>query len=269
VRHPKIILADEPTASLDKQSGREVVELLRQLARREGCAVLLVTHDNRILDIADRIMTLEDGRMGTFGSITSTYAGHLLTALSHHPEETDHVRLLLKDLQEGDFVDLLKTLGGEVEQFLNILNLGNHESMCVLFENLLDGLLTKIAELLDASAVGLFGRDGEPLRSTDLQARSDPGVTARVVATGRILNASGTGLGPGVHSALCVPLRDRMEDIRVVAQLVNKKTGGRFTDADERAFRDFAAPLGVLVEAWQRLLVDTSSRSARTSTGRP
>ena len=62
VRQPKIVLADEPTAALDKQSGREVVELLRQLARREGCAVLLVTHDNRILDVADRIMLLEDGR---------------------------------------------------------------------------------------------------------------------------------------------------------------------------------------------------------------
>src|SRR3954463_16583001 len=51
VRGPKIVLADEPTAALDKQSGRDVVELLRQLARGEGCAVLLVTHDNRILDI--------------------------------------------------------------------------------------------------------------------------------------------------------------------------------------------------------------------------
>jgi putative ABC transport system ATP-binding protein len=266
VRHPQIILADEPTASLDKHSGREVVELLRQLARREGCAVLLVTHDNRILDIADRIMTLEDGRMGAFGSVTSPYAGHLLTALSHLPEK-DHVRFLLKDVQEGDFVDLLKTLGGEVEQFLNILNLGNHESVCELFGTLLDGLLSKIAELLDASGAGLVGRDGEHLRPTDPQARPDPAVTARVVATGRTLNASGTDLGPGIHSALCVPLRDRMEEICVVAQLVNKKTGGRFTDADERAFRDFAVPLGVLVEAWQRLRVDTfDSPGARSRT---
>jgi putative ABC transport system ATP-binding protein len=61
VRNPKIVLADEPTASLDKKSGREVVEILQQMARQKGCAILLVTHDNRILDLADRIITLEDG----------------------------------------------------------------------------------------------------------------------------------------------------------------------------------------------------------------
>ncbi len=63
VRAPSIIMADEPTAALDKQSGRETVELLQRLAREMRCAILMVTHDNRILDIADRILTLEDGRM--------------------------------------------------------------------------------------------------------------------------------------------------------------------------------------------------------------
>jgi putative ABC transport system ATP-binding protein len=65
VRGPKIILADEPTAALDKKSGREVVDLLHVLAKHQGCAILLVTHDNRILDIADRILTLEDGRISS------------------------------------------------------------------------------------------------------------------------------------------------------------------------------------------------------------
>lgn len=63
VRSPEIIMADEPTASLDSHSGRAVVELLQHLARQIGCAVLLVTHDSRILDIADRVLTLEDGAM--------------------------------------------------------------------------------------------------------------------------------------------------------------------------------------------------------------
>jgi putative ABC transport system ATP-binding protein len=61
VTHPKIILADEPTAALDKQSGRDVVDIMQKLAKEQGCAILLVTHDNRILDIADRILHLEDG----------------------------------------------------------------------------------------------------------------------------------------------------------------------------------------------------------------
>jgi putative ABC transport system ATP-binding protein len=65
VTHPKIILADEPTAALDKQSGRDVVEIMHQLAKAQGCAILLVTHDHRILDIADRTLHLEDGRLST------------------------------------------------------------------------------------------------------------------------------------------------------------------------------------------------------------
>ena len=60
---PKIVLADEPTAALDKKSGRDVVEIMQRLAKEQGCTILLVTHDNRILDIADRIIHMEDGRL--------------------------------------------------------------------------------------------------------------------------------------------------------------------------------------------------------------
>ncbi|WP_010584813.1 ATP-binding cassette domain-containing protein [Schlesneria paludicola] len=60
---PRLILADEPTAALDSQSGRDVVNLLQRLARTGGCPVLMVTHDSRILDVADRIIHMEDGRI--------------------------------------------------------------------------------------------------------------------------------------------------------------------------------------------------------------
>lgn len=60
---PRLLLADEPTAALDGRTGREVVELLRRLARDQGCGVLMVTHDPRILDLADRLVTMEDGRL--------------------------------------------------------------------------------------------------------------------------------------------------------------------------------------------------------------
>jgi putative ABC transport system ATP-binding protein len=63
IAHPKIVLADEPTAALDKKSGRDVVELMQKLAKEQGCTILLVTHDNRILDIADRIVSMEDGHL--------------------------------------------------------------------------------------------------------------------------------------------------------------------------------------------------------------
>jgi len=60
---PKIVLADEPTAALDEQSGREVVTLLKELADQQGVTIVLVTHDNRILDVADRIVNMVDGRI--------------------------------------------------------------------------------------------------------------------------------------------------------------------------------------------------------------
>ena len=60
---PELLLADEPTAALDGRTGREVVELLRRLAREQGCGVLMVTHDPRILDVADRLLEMEDGLM--------------------------------------------------------------------------------------------------------------------------------------------------------------------------------------------------------------
>lgn len=69
VHHPKLILADEPTAALDSKTGRDVVDLMYRLTREQGCALLMVTHDNRILDIADRIIHMEDGQLMTKASV--------------------------------------------------------------------------------------------------------------------------------------------------------------------------------------------------------
>ncbi|MBH8567017.1 DevA family ABC transporter ATP-binding protein [Nostoc sp. CENA67] len=63
VSYPKLVLADEPTAALDSKSGRDVVELMQRLAKEQACTILMVTHDNRILDIADRIIHMEDGHL--------------------------------------------------------------------------------------------------------------------------------------------------------------------------------------------------------------
>jgi putative ABC transport system ATP-binding protein len=62
---PRLLLADEPTAALDKDSGRDVVNLFRELAAQEHSAIVMVTHDNKVLDIADRIANLEAGRLVT------------------------------------------------------------------------------------------------------------------------------------------------------------------------------------------------------------
>ena len=63
INQPKLILADEPTAALDEKSGEAVIQLLRQLSRDESCTSLVVTHDSRIMNAADRIVEMERGRI--------------------------------------------------------------------------------------------------------------------------------------------------------------------------------------------------------------
>ena len=63
VGNPLAILADEPTAALDRVSALQVVQLLKALARERGCTVLMVTHDNKVLELADRIVTMDQGRL--------------------------------------------------------------------------------------------------------------------------------------------------------------------------------------------------------------
>lgn len=61
---PPLVLADEPTANLDSKAGHHVVELLRSVAKDQGKTVVIVSHDVRIADIADRVLWLEDGKLG-------------------------------------------------------------------------------------------------------------------------------------------------------------------------------------------------------------
>jgi putative ABC transport system ATP-binding protein len=72
VNRPKLILADEPTAALDKEAGRVVVNLIQDACRDEGCTALIVTHDSRILDVANRIVNMVDGRIVSDVDIAET-----------------------------------------------------------------------------------------------------------------------------------------------------------------------------------------------------
>ncbi len=63
VGNPEIVFADEPTAALDREAGVQIIEILKNLGESRGTTTMLVTHDNRILDLADRIITLDDGRL--------------------------------------------------------------------------------------------------------------------------------------------------------------------------------------------------------------
>jgi putative ABC transport system ATP-binding protein len=75
---PKIILADEPTAALDSHTGRNVMEMMSELAHKRGRAVVIVTHDSRVLNFADRIVTIEDGSIASHNEPGTVPSGVLL-----------------------------------------------------------------------------------------------------------------------------------------------------------------------------------------------
>ncbi|NEQ29794.1 MAG: ATP-binding cassette domain-containing protein [Leptolyngbya sp. SIO4C5] len=76
VNQPRLVLADEPTAALDKKSGRDVVTLMQKLAKEQQRTILMVTHDNRILDVADRIINLVDGRLESDQDLSNFVSSH-------------------------------------------------------------------------------------------------------------------------------------------------------------------------------------------------
>jgi putative ABC transport system ATP-binding protein len=66
---PRLLLADEPTANLDSKHGHDVMQLLRRIADEGDRAVLVVSHDERIREVADRVLWLEDGRLRAIGKL--------------------------------------------------------------------------------------------------------------------------------------------------------------------------------------------------------
>ena len=79
---PEVLLADEPTAALDSHTGRNVMQLMCNLAHQQGRAVAIVTHDNRILDMGDRIVRIEDGRIASMEEVTGQPPARTLATLA-------------------------------------------------------------------------------------------------------------------------------------------------------------------------------------------
>jgi putative ABC transport system ATP-binding protein len=71
---PRLLLADEPTGSLDSRRGREVLELLRELSREREVAAVIVSHDPMAAEYADRVLALHDGRLEEYAPNHDVYA---------------------------------------------------------------------------------------------------------------------------------------------------------------------------------------------------
>jgi putative ABC transport system ATP-binding protein len=279
VRQPEIILADEPTAALDRKTGREVVELLQNLAKQEGCAILLVTHDNRILDLADRILTLEDGRIDSFAAGLAANTGHLLTAFAQS-QRTGDLKRQIEGLSSKQFIAMLDRMTTEFEQFLRTVELGNREAISAMFDSVLEAVTHKIRELLKADRASLFLVDrekgelrsriahGEGGKQIEIAVPIGKGIAGRVATTGEVMNISDPYSHPDFNpqvdrstgyrtkNILCMPIYTRERQVFAVVQLINKlgsNADGGFTVEDESVFRDFAEPMGVILESCLRM----------------
>jgi putative ABC transport system ATP-binding protein len=161
---PRIVLADEPTASLDKKSGRDVIDRMQKLAREQNATVLIVTHDNRILDVADRVIALEDGRLSSFADsvVRSTQEAMTLLADSHRKQD---LRREIQRMPEPEFVALLEEIRGRSDRFLEATTAASDEAFTGMLDQALAASAYKLAQLCKAERASLFllDRDREEL----------------------------------------------------------------------------------------------------------
>jgi energy-coupling factor transporter ATP-binding protein EcfA2 len=278
---PKLILADEPTASLDRKSGRDAVRLIQSLAREQGVTVVLVTHDNRILDIADRILHLEDGRLTSFGEAVLANTRHLMGLLAESNRKGELTGRVI-DMPVDQFLSLLQEVTHEAQEFLRVSELASDDAFMSMLEQTLEAFTRKIGEILRADRASLFlldetrgelwskgARDGRG-ELFEIRIPRHAGIAGAVAASGESLNVPDAYADPhfdpsidGVayyrtQTLLCVPLRDRRGRVFGVAQMINRLDGAPFDTRDEQRFRDFMGSVGVILESWWRMSERTS-----------
>jgi putative ABC transport system ATP-binding protein len=234
-RRPEIVLADEPTASLDRETGRGIVELLERLARQERVSVVLVTHDNRILDVADRILTLEDGRLRSLMSSVAGGTRRMLQLLGQHIRRGELVARV-EALDADAFGELLREVTEETRRLLDLVDLVQGDTFESMLAQVVQAFTRKTADLLGAEAASLRFADeagGLPqlaLAPTDLTL---------------------PGRRPGAH--LTLPVTGSQGNPLGVVEVSGPRGREHFGESDERRLRELTASLGLILESWWRM----------------
>jgi putative ABC transport system ATP-binding protein len=274
--HPRIILADEPTASLDKKSGRDVVDIIQALARDQGVTVLLVTHDNRILDIADRIVHLEDGRLHSFTDAVISSTRHLMELLVGSNRKGE-LKRVVEDMPPDQFVSLLEQVTGESRRFLDTMQLAQSEAFESMLDQAVEAFTFKLSRLLGCERASLFLVDAERGelwlkvaeeeggRPVEVRMPITAGIAGHVATSGEGVRIDDAYRDPRFNpqvdresgfrtrSILCLPIRDGEGRVFAVTQLLNRCDGKPFDEGDEARFRELAGSIGVILETWWRM----------------
>ena len=273
VSEPSMLLADEPTASLDKQSGRDVVERMKTLAKEKGTTILMVTHDNRILDIADRIVHLEDGKLSTFTEAVIADNRRMMQTLADNRSKQP-MNEIVDDLDEQGFRDLLEEITDDSQRFLEATALANDVAFRSMLKQGLFAFTRKLGQMLNADRASLFiveddslvlrvaenidemGEVRIPLGSGIAGAAAQSGETIRIddaYADPRFNRDVDKQTGYHTHSILSLPIKNRAGNVFAVAQLLNRGDGQPFDEDDEKQFAEFIQSIGVILETMEGL----------------
>lgn len=275
VAEPSMLLADEPTASLDSKSGREVVDRMQALARSKGTTILLVTHDNRILDVADRVVHLEDGRLETFTNAVISNTRQMMHMLAENQQKKP-LEEKVASMDEAAFRASLAELTKQSQQFLEATKMAEDEAVKSMLERALRAFTLRLVHLINAERASLMLVDEANQElvirvSQDLSVLSDvriplgKGIAGAAAQSGQTIRIDDAYSDPRFNpeidkqsgfrtrSILCMPLRDQSGNVFAVTQLLNRRDGKPFDDADEEQFTHLAASLGVVLETLHRL----------------
>ena len=267
---PALLLADEPTASLDKESGREVVERMRTLANEQGTTILIVTHDNRILDVADRIVHLEDGKLISFTESVIATNKHMMGMLVESNERST-LQSAVDELDEHEFKSLLTEMSEESLRFLEATTIANNKAYQSMLERSLFAFTRKIAMLVSAERASLFLVDGDSLRlrvteqlpvQEEIRIPRGSGIVGAAVEAGESVLVSDAyeddrfnpqvdkQMGYRTRAVMAIPIKDRENKTFAAIQLLNKDNDGEFDREDEARVAGMLEELALILESW-------------------
>ncbi len=275
VGEPRIILADEPTASLDKETGRQIVTLIQRLAREHGVTVLLVTHDNRILDVADRILALEDGRISSFMTAVTEGTRRLWSLLARDLRQGDLVRRV-REIPADRFASLLEQVTEETKELLEMVEVAQGETFDDALAQVLEAFSLKLAEGVGAEQTRVYFVDvgrreifslspsptGAPL---EVRAKIERGIAGRVARTGtpaRVADLTQEadfdaevdlcGAERGGH-LLALPLLDGSQQPFAVIELARSDHTPAFEKSDQTQVESLTSALSLILHTWFRM----------------
>jgi putative ABC transport system ATP-binding protein len=258
---PRILLADEPTASLDRETGRGIVSLVQRLARVHDVTVVLVTHDPRILDVADRILSLEDGRLSSFMSAVTQDTRHLWSLLSQDLRQGELVRRV-REIEPGRFLALLDEVTEETRALFEMVDLVQSEAFDSVLAQVLEAFTVKAAEVVDAQQTRLFFVDdahhdlftlapaeGEVPQETRVPLGS--GLVGVAAQRGVPVNAGESGVEAADFAhGLAIPFVDSKGHSFAVLEVGRDGDAADFSTEETRRLDALARSLASLLEAW-------------------